>query len=66
MSRTSSLLKQPLQPGLLRACPSCRRWFALKHLASRKDPSVGKVCTYRCNHCSKTVEYAQYFPPNAV
>jgi hypothetical protein len=52
----------PARAGLLRTCPNCLRWFALRHIASVDDQSVGKILRYRCKRCGKEVDYLRHRP----
>ena len=56
------LLSSPLQPGLLRICPRCQKWFALRFVASEPDVNYGKLKQYRCRSCEQVTVFAAELP----
>jgi hypothetical protein len=61
----SRILAKPPQPGWLRVCPRCRRWFALC-LAQRHDPPEGRLRVFRCRYCGEETRFADRHPSGAV
>jgi predicted RNA-binding Zn-ribbon protein involved in translation (DUF1610 family) len=62
----SNILSHPPQPGWMRQCPRCGKWFALQFASRRKHELVGAVSVYRCAKCGCESEFAERHPPNAV
>jgi hypothetical protein len=62
----AALLEYPLGPGVLRACPACGRWFALKFESERPVDLAGMLRTYRCKHCGVATTYADRHSPDAI
>jgi hypothetical protein len=62
----SRILEKPPQPGWLRACPRCRRWFALRLEAKRHDPVAGYLRVFRCRYCGEETIFADRHPPAAL
>jgi len=60
------ILEQPLRPGILRICPSCKRWFALVYQRSKPHEVVGPIDYYRCKRCDHEISYARSFPPETL
>jgi hypothetical protein len=60
------LLPRPIPPGLLRVCPDCRRWFALKFVTSVNDDQQGTLKTYRCKYCKTEFKFASRHPDGSI
>ncbi|MSR56855.1 MAG: hypothetical protein EXS05_04195 [Planctomycetaceae bacterium] len=60
------ILPYPMLPTLLRICPYCDRWFALRHVDSKSDPVAGRLLIYRCQRCHKEVTFAEDRPSGAM
>ena len=57
---------EPPKPGLLRSCPACGKWFALKPTQTQQHPTYGSLLSFRCKFCGKETTFAQKLPPRAV
>ena len=56
------ILAQPLQPGLFKICPQCRKWFALKLVAAKPDPDFLALREYHCKYCGGETLFAARLP----
>lgn len=63
---SDKLLNEPLQPGILRDCPECRKLFALEFVSKRESDQQGTIRTYRCKKCGSELSFAEHHPPNAI
>jgi hypothetical protein len=61
----SKILASPPGVGLLHACPSCKKSFALERISREKRGDVN-VDKYRCKHCKHEVEHGDRHPSGAV
>jgi hypothetical protein len=61
-----AILQTPPQPGWLRICPHCLRWFALRLLMEKADPVLGRVRRFRCASCGRETVFAERLPPGAI
>lgn len=66
MPRKSEILAEPLQPGGLRICLKCGRWFALTFEMERPDELLGEIRVYRCQYCNAKVEFAESLPKGVI
>jgi len=52
------ILAKPARPGILRICPKCGTWFALRKQAAPSSHAPVRVTTFRCRKCQCDVEFA--------
>ncbi len=60
------IVAYPPGPGLLRVCPNCGAWFALRYVDSVDHELVGKIHRYRCKRCGKELDYADTLPDDSL
>jgi hypothetical protein len=66
MDRTSSILPNPPQPGILKQCPHCRRLFALREVRLESDSRVGEVRVYSCTACGREHKFVTRLPAHVI
>ena len=66
MTSELSILAKPMQPGVLRQCPECRRMFALSEVRVETDGRVGEVRVYCCRWCGCEKKFVGSLPPHVV
>src|SRR5262249_20601621 len=52
----------PPKPGLLRTCPHCRRWFALRLLRGWLSPTGRRTRAFACRFCGREVAFTDLKP----
>jgi len=62
----SDILADPPDPGMLRICRRCRRWFALRLQSKQPDAKAGTLRIYRCKYCGAKTIYADHHPRDAT
>jgi DNA-directed RNA polymerase subunit RPC12/RpoP len=62
----NGIVESPLDPGPLRRCPECRRWFGLEPVKPEPPPAPDAPPRYRCHRCGGTFEVAKPFDPRAL